>query len=136
MPRTRNCSKREDSKHNQKTRNIVLLERWNAAGVFAQQHVNRSGRAVAAPDPDNARRSHGELAALLKIGIFGHDRQAVLKSETPNFIIRRSLKSCVTYMERIRKRIRKIRGQRWRKILVEQQLQAGSVICRRSRSAA
>jgi len=63
-------------------------------------------RAVASLNPNNLGRMTVDKASLMKIRVFGHDREPVSQSVIPNYLIIGPFQSNVTHVNRARKKTR------------------------------
>lgn len=70
--------------------------------TVAQELFNRTGRRVAAADPDDFGRRAKEEAALMEVRIFGHDGESVLGGIVPHGFIRHCAEPHVAHVAGLR----------------------------------
>lgn len=129
-------SRINDSVELEAGRVCILLEITDERKVIAQEVFDERCRLVAAAQPDHLRRRAVQSRDVREICIQSDDGIALLARERPDRRIRRAIKTGLPHLFASGKNVRQRAAKTVTQVLIEQELHAGAVTMRRSRSAA
>ena len=112
------------SQEDQKTRGIIGHQVRQIIGMHPYQLLDGFGGAIAPFDPYYLGWRTREHAALVEIGILRHDDEAIGAGVVPNGTVVGPVQSDIQDVRRFGKNVRQPAREKWREVLVEQQLHA------------